>query len=211
MPDTASSMPGTASAERAVIRVCRSGLKIEAGLDQVLAALRGAISIDAAFFATADPETLLFTGALSEEPLAAMAPRFLDNELGGQDVNTFSGLVRSPGHVRSLDTATRAERMASARYRDIMRPVELGDELRAAAGHRRPLGGLLLLHGEEAGFPRARHSSSGASPRTSTRAPPGHPDAQARDGASRTDPVSCSSTARWSSWPARPRPTPCSR
>src|SRR5688572_13587653 len=68
--------------------------------------------------ATADPETLLFTGALNEEPLAAMAPRFLDNELGGQDVNTFSSLVRSPGHVRSLDTATRAERMASARYRD---------------------------------------------------------------------------------------------
>src|SRR5919107_3041507 len=75
-----------------------------------------------------------------------MAPRFLDNELGGQDVNTFPGLVRSPGHVRSLDTATRAERMTSARYRDIMRPVGLGDELRAAlvvGGH---CWGYLCLH-----------------------------------------------------------------
>ncbi len=124
-------MPDTASAERAVIRVCRSGLEVDELQRQVLASLRTAMSIDAAFFATADPETLLFTGALSEEPLAAMAPRFMDNELGGQDVNTFPDLVRSAGHVRSLDTATRAERMASARYRDIMRPVGLGDELRA--------------------------------------------------------------------------------
>jgi DNA-binding CsgD family transcriptional regulator len=149
MPDTASSMPGTASAERAVIRVCRSGLEVDELQRQVLAALRRAISIDAAFFATADPETLLFTGALSEEPLAAMAPRFLDNELGGQDVNTFSDLVRSPGHVRLLDTATRAERMASARYRDIMRPVGLGDELRAALVTDGHCWGYLCLHRED--------------------------------------------------------------
>jgi len=142
-------MPDTASAERAVIRVCRSGLQVEELQRQVLASLRTTMSIDAAFFATADPETLLFTGALSEEPLAAMAPRFLDNELGGQDVNTFTGLVRSPGHVRSLDTATRAERLTSARYRDIMRPVGLGDELRAAlvvGGH---CWGYLCLHRED--------------------------------------------------------------
>jgi hypothetical protein len=66
-------MPDTASAERAVIRVCRNGLEVDELQRQVLASLRRAMSIDAAFFATADPETLLFTGALSEEPLAAMA------------------------------------------------------------------------------------------------------------------------------------------
>ena len=150
-------MPDTASAERAVIRVCRSGLEVDELQRQVLASLRRAMSIDAAFFATADPETLLFTGALSEEPLAAMAPRFLDNELGGQDVNTFTGLVRSPGHVRSLDTATRAERMASARYRDIMRPVGLGDELRAALVTGGHCWGYLCLHREdgELGFTAA--------------------------------------------------------
>jgi GAF domain-containing protein len=142
-------MPDTASAERAVIRVCRSGLPVDELQRQVLASLRRAMSIDAAFFATADPETLLFTGALSEEPLAAMAPRFLDNELGGNDVNTFTGLVRSPGHVRSLDTATRAERMASARYRDILRPVGLGDELRAALVTGGHCWGYLCLHRED--------------------------------------------------------------
>jgi DNA-binding CsgD family transcriptional regulator len=150
-------MADPASAERAVQRVCRSGLDVTDLQHQVLAALRAVMTIDAAFFATADPETLLFTGALSEDPLIAMAPMFLDNELGGRDVNTFTGLVRSPGHVRSLDAATRSERMASARYRDVMRPVGLGDELRAAlvvGGH---CWGYLCLHREdgELGFTAA--------------------------------------------------------
>jgi DNA-binding CsgD family transcriptional regulator len=137
------------SAERAVLRVCRSGLDVTELQRQVLATLRTVMTIDAAFFGTADPETLLFTGSHSEEPLIAMAPMFLDNELGGRDVNTFPGLVRVPGHVRSLDAATSSERMASPRYRDIMRPVGLGDELRAAlvvGGH---CWGYLCLHRED--------------------------------------------------------------
>jgi hypothetical protein len=139
----------TASAERAVLRVCRSGLDVTDLQRGVLAALRAAMPIDAAFFATADPETLLFTGAHSEDPLAAMTPQFMDNELGGADVNTFAGLALAPGHVASLDTATRSEWMASPRYRDIMRPVGLGDELRAAlvvGGH---CWGYLCLHRED--------------------------------------------------------------
>jgi DNA-binding CsgD family transcriptional regulator len=139
----------TASAERAVLRVCRSGLDVTDLQRGVLTALRAAMPIDAAFFATADPETLLFTGAHSEDPLAAMTAQFMDNELGGADVNTFAGLALAPGHVASLDTATRSEWMASARYRDIMRPVGLGDELRAAlvvGGH---CWGYLCLHRED--------------------------------------------------------------
>ena len=142
-------MADIGSAERAVLRVCRSGLDVTELQRQVLAALRRVMTIDAAFFATADPETLLFTGAHSEDPLAAMAPLFLDNELSGRDVNTFPELVRAPGHVRSLDTATRSARDESHRYRDIMRPAGLGDELRAAlvvGGH---CWGYLCLHSED--------------------------------------------------------------
>jgi hypothetical protein len=82
-------MADIGSSERGVLRVCRSGLEVPELQGQVLAALRRAMTIDAAFFATADPETLLFTGAYSEDPLIAMAPMFLDNELSGHDVNTF--------------------------------------------------------------------------------------------------------------------------
>jgi len=138
--------------ERDVVRVRHSGLDVAGVLEQVSRPLRGLVPVDAAFFATADPETLLFTGAHSEDPLVTLAPMFLDNELGGLDVNTFTGLVHSPGHVRSLDVATRSERMASARYRDIMRPAGLGDELRAAlvvGGH---CWGYLCLHREDCGL-----------------------------------------------------------
>ena len=69
-------MADVGSAERAVLRVCRSGLDVTELQRQVLAALRAAMTIDAAFFATADPETLLFTGAHSEDPLIAMARCF---------------------------------------------------------------------------------------------------------------------------------------
>ena len=146
-----------ASAERAMLRVCRSGLDVTDLQHQVLAALRAAMTIDAAFFATADPETLLFTGAHSEDPLIAVAPMFLDNELGGRDVNTFTGLARAPGHVASLDTATHSKRVASTRYRDIMRPVGLGDELRAALMVDGHCWGYLCLHREdgELGFTAA--------------------------------------------------------
>ena len=135
-----------------MVDLCRSGLDVTQLQRQVLAALRRVMTIDAAFFATADPETLLFTGAHSEDPLIAMAPLFLDNELSGRDVNTFPELVRAPGHVRSLDTATRSAWGASRRYRDIMRPVGLGDELRAAlvvGGH---CWGYLCLHREDGAF-----------------------------------------------------------
>jgi DNA-binding CsgD family transcriptional regulator len=141
-----------ARVECAVVDLCRSGLDVTQLQRQVLAALRRVMTIDAAFFATADPETLLFTGAHSEDPLIAMAPLFLDNELSGRDVNTFPELVRAPGHVRSLDTATRSAWGASRRYRDIMRPVGLGDELRAAlvvGGH---CWGYLCLHREDGAF-----------------------------------------------------------
>jgi hypothetical protein len=62
-------MADAASAERAMLRVCRSGLDITELQRQVLSTLRTAITIDAAYFATADPESLLITGAVSEDPL----------------------------------------------------------------------------------------------------------------------------------------------
>ena len=138
-----------ASTERAVLRVCRSGLDVAEVQRQVLAALRSAMTIDAAAFGTTDPETLMFTGVHNEDPLAAMSQMFIDNELDGTDVNTFTELAHSPGHVRSLDTATRSDWMTSPRYRDIMRPVGLGDELRAAlvvGGH---CWGYMCLHRED--------------------------------------------------------------
>lgn len=144
-------------AEQEVIRTCHSGLD-EAGFRRLLVpALRRVMTVDALFIASADPDTLLFTGAWPEQPLDSASSLFLDNEFGSDDVNKFARLATSPTPVSSLDVATRGDRMASPRYRDIMRPIGLGDELRVALVSGSRCWGYLCLHREDghAGFSKS--------------------------------------------------------
>lgn len=136
-------------AERSLVRACSAGLDVAALQREVLRSLRRLMPVDAAFFATADPATLLFTGAYAEVPLDTASARFLDNEFRDTDVNRFSALTRAPSPVASLDTATRADRWASLRCREIMRPLGLGDELRAALVVDGHCWGYLCLHRED--------------------------------------------------------------
>lgn len=139
----------TARAELDVVRLCHSGLDTTGFRQQVLRALRRAVPIDAVFFATADPETLVFTGGWQESPLDTAAELFLDNEFGHDDVNKFASLATSDRPVATLDGATERDRFASERYRDIMRPLGLGDELRAALVADGHCWGYLCLHRED--------------------------------------------------------------
>ena len=137
---------GEQRAEQTVLRASTAGLGVAPRQNEVLGALRRLMTVDAAFFATADPETLLFTSAYAEEPLTAATPQFLDNEFGAGDVNRFAALATSSTPVATLDAATHADRWASTRYRDIMRPLGLGDELRAALVTGGACWGYLCLH-----------------------------------------------------------------
>jgi DNA-binding CsgD family transcriptional regulator len=132
-------------------RLATSGLDVGAFQTEALRRLRSLMTIDAAFFATVDPETLLFTGASSEEPLVEAASLFLDNEYGRDDVNKFASLASSADPVSSLDVATRGDRSASARFREVMAPLGLGDELRVALMSRGQCWGVLCLHRAAAG------------------------------------------------------------
>jgi len=127
-------------------RLATSGLDVAAFQAEVLRWLRSLMTIDAAFFATVDPETLLFTSASSEEPLVEAASLFLDNEFGRDDVNKFASLANAADPVSSLDVVTRGDRAGSARFRDVMAPLGLGDELRVALMSRRRCWGVLCLH-----------------------------------------------------------------
>jgi DNA-binding CsgD family transcriptional regulator len=130
-------------------RRCHAGLSTAELASEVLVRLRTIISIDAAFLASVDPTTLLFTNAVQEEPLVGAAQLFLDNEFGQDDVNKFTVLAAAAHPVRSLDDATRDERRNSARYREIMAPLGLGDELRAALRIDATTWGVLCLHRED--------------------------------------------------------------
>jgi DNA-binding CsgD family transcriptional regulator len=147
-------------AEGDVVRHCHSGLDVAALQKQLLVSIRRLLSVDAAFFATADPDTLLFTSAYADEPLAAATPLFLTNEFGVDDVNKFASLAVSSSPVATLDAATRGDRGASVRARDIMQPLGLGDELRAALCVGSVCWGYLCLHRED--HPRGFSSSESA-------------------------------------------------
>jgi DNA-binding CsgD family transcriptional regulator len=138
----------------ALVERCYAGLGAMTLGREVIARLRPVLWIDAAFVATVDPATLLFTSAASEEPLIEAAPLFLANELGGRDVNRFTDLAADPVPVRTLDQATGGDRDESDRHAAIMRPLGLGDELRVALRTRQACWGVMCLHREAgaAGF-----------------------------------------------------------
>jgi DNA-binding CsgD family transcriptional regulator len=134
----------------ALIARCYAGLDASRLRQEVLRRLRQMMSVDAAFFATVDPETLLFTSAVADGPLRAATPLFLGNEFGREDVNKFARLAEAADPVSSLDRATQGSRPQSARYREIMSPLGLGDELRAALLAGKSCWGVLCLHREDA-------------------------------------------------------------
>ena len=134
----------------ALIGRCHAGLDVADLRGEVLLRLRRIMSVDAAFFGTVDPQTLLFTSAGAEEPLGAATPLFLDNEYGTGDVNKFAVLAEAADPVSSLDRATRGQRPDSARYREVMSPLGLGDELRAVLISGRQCWGAICLHREDA-------------------------------------------------------------
>ena len=117
---------------RDIIRLCHAGLDSRTLRVETIKRLRKVIPIDVFFFATADPATLLFTGTVVDEILERATPQFLENEFLQDDVNKFSRLARSATPVGSLIQATQRELEQSPRYQEILAPLALGDELRAA-------------------------------------------------------------------------------
>jgi DNA-binding CsgD family transcriptional regulator len=132
----------------AIVEICRSGLPPESLRDRVLPRLRKAVPFDAAFWATVDPTTLLFTQPYQDGIPAETVPYFIENEFLGEDVNKWTALARERLGIRTLVKATAGDMEASARYRDIFRPLGLGDELRAVLRSAGTCWGYLCLHRE---------------------------------------------------------------
>jgi len=144
---------GSTLAERhaeVLVGRCHAGLAGTELAAEVVRRLPGIVPVAAAFFATVDPDTLLFTSGVAQDPLGTVTPLFLDNEFGRVDVNKFAVLAEAPDPVGSLDHSTGGHRADSPRYREIMAPLGLGDELRAALIAGRRCWGVLCLHLEDA-------------------------------------------------------------
>ena len=147
-------MDGSKSAEhvrREIIRLSHAGLDSKTFRVEAVKQLRKAIPVDASFFATADPATLLFTGAVVDEVLASSSGQFLENEFLRDDSVKFAGLVGGRTPVDSLGAATGGELVLSPRYQEILEPLDLGDELRAALVVGSKCWGFMCLHRERSG------------------------------------------------------------
>ena len=86
---------------QAVIRACYSaGEDLGVVRRRLLLALHRVVPFDAAFFAGADPDTMLFTSAYADEALRTSAAEFLDNEFGPAPTSTASSTWPGPA-IRS--------------------------------------------------------------------------------------------------------------
>jgi DNA-binding CsgD family transcriptional regulator len=131
-----------------IIRLCHAGLDSRTFRIESVKRLKKAIPVDASFFATADPATLLFTGAVLDDVLASATAQFLENEFMREDAVKFARLARGRSPVESLGAATRGELILSPRYQEILAPMDLGDELRAALVVGSKCWGFMCLHRE---------------------------------------------------------------
>jgi hypothetical protein len=72
---------------REIVRLCHAGLNSRTLRTEALRRLRAVVPFEASFFATADPASLLYTGAVRDGIPAVASPRFVENELLQDDVN----------------------------------------------------------------------------------------------------------------------------
>jgi DNA-binding CsgD family transcriptional regulator len=106
------------------------------------------VPVDALWWATVDPATLLFTRTYAEEIPRETGPYFVENEYLDTDVNKWVDLARDRGGIATLFDATDGEPELSARYRDVFEPLGLGDELRTVLRSNGECWGYLCLHRE---------------------------------------------------------------
>jgi DNA-binding CsgD family transcriptional regulator len=144
-------MKGSRSAERVrqeIVQLSHAGLDSRTFRVEAIRHLRKLIPVDVSFFATADPATLLFTSAVVDDVLARATSQFLENEFLKDDAVKFARLARARSPVDSLGVATKGKLDLSTRYQEILAPMDLGDELRAALVVGSKCWGFMCLHRE---------------------------------------------------------------
>jgi DNA-binding CsgD family transcriptional regulator len=136
-----------------MIQLCHAGLDSWTLRTELLQRLRRVMWSNEAFFATIDPATLLFTGAVIDPVLERAVPLFLDNEFLQDDVLKVRWLAQTRQVVSTLYEATQGELHRSPRYRTILAPINMGNELRAVFLTETACWGSLCLHRENTSAP----------------------------------------------------------
>jgi DNA-binding CsgD family transcriptional regulator len=105
--------------------------------ERASARLRRRVPFDAAVWMATDPVTALPTAPTRTENMerfggVVACARMWEGEFLSEDVNTYRELTRAERPAASLGEVTDGRPERSARYREFLRPIGFGDELRAA-------------------------------------------------------------------------------
>ncbi|MCA9914059.1 MAG: GAF domain-containing protein [Anaerolineaceae bacterium] len=139
----------TESIKQDMIRLCHSALDSRSLRVELLKRLQTVIAFDYVYFSTTDPATQLMTSSIMPEtPPSWLMPVFLENEFLQEDYNKFSDMLRTHQVVGILSQATDYEPFRSQRYRDMLMPMAIEDELRAIFVTEGACWGTLCLHRE---------------------------------------------------------------
>jgi DNA-binding CsgD family transcriptional regulator len=133
-------------ARRAVTRCAAEAATAAELLADVSRRLTPLIDHDAAAWLVTDPATVLFTDGLVQGFEADVCGPWYHHELMVDDVSRFADLARArhPVAVHSQVTGGRPER--SARWREVLQPAGLGNELRAVFRDGGACWGVATLH-----------------------------------------------------------------
>ncbi|MBO0685262.1 MAG: helix-turn-helix transcriptional regulator [Candidatus Dormibacteraeota bacterium] len=135
----------------AIVDACRADLPPALLLSQIAERVARVVPHRIAAWSPLDAETMLAT-ELAGPPAGPMLLRIMDNEFFERDFGKFAALARRPVPVASLCQLTRGQPERSRRYRELLRPLGFGDELRAVFRADRVSWGILcLLSGEDQG------------------------------------------------------------
>jgi DNA-binding CsgD family transcriptional regulator len=136
-----------------ILKLVDGGLDAETLRLELIEALRAAIGFDTWGWPLADPAALLATTGIADTAIWPVVSRIVDYEERAEDLNKDRDLAGGAGPVATLDAATGGDLARSSRWRDILGPYGLGDELRAACVDRYGCWGHLRLYRDSAGAP----------------------------------------------------------
>ena len=129
-----------------IARVCHRDQDLQTLRREVVGRLKKVVPADAWCWPTADPATLIVTGAQTEGIPPGNSRRFFEIEYTSPDFNKFSELAHSRRPVGSLSQATEGDLSRSRRYTEVFGPLGIGEDLRVALRTGGACWGYLVLH-----------------------------------------------------------------
>ncbi|MEW9874136.1 response regulator transcription factor [Arthrobacter sp. HS15c] len=122
-------------ARREIAALATSGLDLADLYASAMAVVKQAVPFEQACWAAVDPDSLGMTSVTNWRPWPVTdehAARFAESEYTGREPNTFAELLRRPRPVARISDAPHREVVRSIRINDLLQPLGLDHELRAA-------------------------------------------------------------------------------